>query len=422
MKIALWYNLASGGAKRALHAHVRGLLARGHAVEIWCPPTADRSYLPLADLAPEHVVPLDADIPISRRGLARYTTGYQEVCRRLEAMDRHSRACAEQINAGGFDVFVAHPCTQFRVTSIGRYIQIPKLLYIQEPYRLLYEASPRLPWLAPPAERSWWRSPRYCRRYAHEMMNLQGMRVQAREEVDNAAAYDQRLVNSYFSRESILRAYGQDADVCYLGVDTEMFYDQGREREPFVIGIGAFVPAKNVEFVIEAIATIPSAKRPRLVWIGNFADPDYIGRLESLADKRSVVFEPRASIPDEEIVELLNRASVMAYAPRLEPFGYAPLEANACGLPVVAVAEGGVRETVQEGVNGLLVPPHPAAMGEALLRILGEKNLAATLGRQARRIAEERWSESAALDRIESFLRSATAAGTSSNGTRGGAL
>jgi glycosyltransferase involved in cell wall biosynthesis len=54
---------------------------------------------------------------------------------------------------------------------------------------------------------------------------------------------------------------------------------------------------------------------------------------------------------DENIVELLNRAAVMVYSARLEPFGLAPLEANACATPVVAVAEGGVRESIRNGVN-----------------------------------------------------------------------
>ena len=46
----------------------------------------------------------------------------------------------------------------------------------------------------------------------------------------------------------------------------------------------------------------------------------------------------------------------MIYTPRLEPFGYAPLEANLCGLPVIGIAEGGVRETIIDGINGFLTP------------------------------------------------------------------
>ena len=61
MRVAVWHNLPSGGAKRALRGHVEGLIARGHHVEAWCPPLADRSFIPFEDLIPEHVVPIDYD-------------------------------------------------------------------------------------------------------------------------------------------------------------------------------------------------------------------------------------------------------------------------------------------------------------------------------------------------------------------------
>ena len=58
LRIAVWHNLSSGGAKRVLHDQVRGLAAGGHYVEAWCPPTADQSFLPLSSLIKEHIVPL----------------------------------------------------------------------------------------------------------------------------------------------------------------------------------------------------------------------------------------------------------------------------------------------------------------------------------------------------------------------------
>jgi glycosyltransferase involved in cell wall biosynthesis len=100
---------------------------------------------------------------------------------------------------------------------------------------------------------------------------------------------------------------------------------------------------------------------------------------------------------------VLNEAAVMAYAPRLEPFGYAPLEAAACGLPVVAQAEGGVRETVIDGETGFLVD-NQSELHLALDRILDDDGLARRMGAAARYRAESSWSLSAATDRLESHL------------------
>ena len=88
------------------------------------------------------------------------------------------------------------------------------------------------------------------------------------------------------------------------------------------------------------------------MWIGNVAIPSYLQEMQALAVARDVVFEPKIGITDQEVLDILGRALTVLYAPRLEPFGLAPLEANACSIPVLAVAEGGVRETIIDEVNG----------------------------------------------------------------------
>ena len=113
---------------------------------------------------------------------------------------------------------------------------------------------------------------------------------------------------------------------------------------------------------------------------------------------------------DTELVETLNRATAMVYAPRLEPFGLAPLEANACGLPVVAVAEGGVRETIIDGINGLLVQHEPEAMAQAIHRLMQDNELAAQLAKNGSRIVQEKWSVNAAVERLERQLTQAATA------------
>jgi glycosyltransferase involved in cell wall biosynthesis len=126
--------------------------------------------------------------------------------------------------------------------------------------------------------------------------------------------------------------------------------------------------------------------------------------MKELAKSLAVDFEAKEMVSDDDLIGILNRAAMMVYAPRLEPFGFPPLEANACGLPVVAVAEGGVRETVVDGINGLLVEPDEKAMASAIKRRWDDKNLAYTLGQNGRKLVAEKWSLEASIDRIERRL------------------
>ena len=73
-------------------------------------------------------------------------------------------------------------------------------------------------------------------------------------------------------------------------------------------------------------------------------------------------------------------------------------------MPVIAVAEGGVRETVIDQVNGLLVQHNPASMAAAIDRLRGDPALARQLGVNGRKIAEEKWNLASATGRIEENL------------------
>jgi glycosyltransferase involved in cell wall biosynthesis len=320
----------------------------------------------------------------------------------IEELDAYARQSAAEIERGGFDVLFANSSIDIAVSSIGRYLTIPKVLYLQEPVRYFYEAGPHLPWMALPDQP--WR-PGSAVRALHNSVRMRGWRIQVREEWQNARSYDEILVNSLFSRESVLRAYGLDSKVCYLGVDTTKFVNQHRTREDFVIGVGSISPHKNIRFVIAALSLL-EPPRPRFVWIGNTMDEEHHAELVKLACETGVEFQTKTMVNDETLVELLNRARMLVYAPRLEPFGLAPLEANACGLPVVGVAEGGVRETVVDGVNGLLVNPEPSAMAAAIKELWEDRAKAVRLGQQGSELVAQRWTAAAATERLEARLRS----------------
>jgi len=309
------------------------------------------------------------------------------------------------MNARRFDLLFAASCILYHTPPIGRFVDIPSVLYLQEPNRALYEAQSELPWPALTWSAKDLLAMRFWRHALSHRMQLSRVRVMAREERRSALAFDQVLVNSFFSRESVLRAFGVNSNVCYLGVDTDKFVNLSKKREFFVVFVGALISSKNVEFLVESLSKVPASFRPKLVLIANAINGPYLNSIQELARRTEVVLELKHQISDAEIIDILNRARIMLYAPRLEPFGYAPLEANACGLPVIAVAEGGVRETIQDGVNGILVEHEPESMAAAIERLLFDDELHSRLSTQAENLARTVWSLGPSIDRLERRLK-----------------
>ena len=166
------------------------------------------------------------------------------------------------------------------------------------------------------------------------------------------------------------------------GVDTAHFRPEGptlpRGRFPRRIAVvGRLVERKGVEDVIRALPAVPDTE---LVIAGGpdaaalDADPE-VGRLRAVAAERAVadrvLFLGRQR--REDVPALLRSADVVVCVPWYEPFGIVPLEAMACGVPVVASAVGGLVDTVVDGATGVLVPPRrPDALAQTLRGLLAD--------------------------------------------------
>jgi glycosyltransferase involved in cell wall biosynthesis len=401
LRIAVWHNLPSGGGKRQLYNHVKGLVERGYFVESWCPETADQQFLPLGEIVTENIVPLGVR---SDQFHDAFKTA-ETVNALLQTMEAHCRNCGEEINRKDFDVLFANSCLYLRTTPIAKYVDLPSLAYLNEPYRQFYEALPELPWIASEVSYTPGVSWRSLKDFLFGKNTLDGIRLQARAELEYIRHFDLVLANSVFSRESILRTYNLDSKVCYLGIDTEYYRPTGETKEDYVIGIGTIYHGKGIDRAVKAIATIEKEKRPDLIWIGNGASPHDLKKYDLLARELGVNLIPKIHISDKEVVSLLSKAAAMIYTPRLEPFGLAPLEANSCGTCVVGIAEGGVKETVKDGVNGFLVrEDDPIGLGQLLYRFVDNRQLAHDMGVSAREYVINSWNVRMATDNIEGYL------------------
>lgn len=412
MKIAVWHNLFSGGAKRALHMHVKGLHERGHKIHVFSTTLSDRRYCPLTPFAEaETLLPMPAAVPDRRRHWLLNNGFHSNIAedriQKVIQAKRHAQECGQIINRSNCDVLFANSCHSTYNSPIGTTVELPSLSYLQEPYRPLYEASPRLPWVLPDSPSAHPRNPlKRLKERSRQWMDNYSHRLQLSEELNWAHSYSRILCNSQYSRESILRAYHIDPKVCYLGIDSEAFRPRATTKEPFVLCVGSIHYTKRLDAAIRTIASIAENSRPTLVLVGNFAEDYYKQYLLDLAGKLKVKIQHQVLLSDEELQSTMSRAACFLYTSHLEPFGLTPLEANACGTAVVAIGEGGVRETIIPEVNGYLsLDCDYPVLAEYVLKLTQNLDHAASMGAQARQHVVRNWSIQDAVDRLEQHLQ-----------------
>lgn len=405
MKIAVWHNLHSGGGSRALQYHIQGLVSAGHEVEIWADAPDANGFMKLPASVKLHHVPLKyMEAKPSLKG--KLNSLFFKKDSNMISMEKHCQQCANEINYGGFDVLFANSCHYYGVPFIGQFLSMPKILYLGEPNRYLYEAMPEQIWEAPVQNLSKL-SVKFWVYLFSDTWRANKFRVYVREERKNFKAFDKVLVNSYFSMESCKRAYGLPSEVCYLGIDETLFKPvKSSPTKPYIVGLGGFYAHKNPELAINAIGQLEKGNRPKLLWVGNMVDDEYWDEMVAFARSLDVVLEVRKMVTDAQLIELLSGAVCMIYSSNLEPFGFAPLEANACGTPVIAVAEGGVRETIIHGKNGFLANPNPQEIAHYIQQLNENQELRQEMISFAINNVQQNWSLAQCSERINAAIKS----------------
>lgn len=175
------------------------------------------------------------------------------------------------------------------------------------------------------------------------------------------------------------------------------------EDGPIILQLGRIVPRKGVDNVIRGLARLRRGHgiAARLLIVGGeSATPDpratpEIGRLREVARSEGVADAVTfvGSRGRDALRDYYGAADVFVTTPWYEPFGITPVEAAACGVPVVGAAVGGIKSTVVDGETGYLVPPRdPEALADRLAHLIRDPGLLRRFGRQAARRAVEQFT------------------------------
>jgi glycosyltransferase involved in cell wall biosynthesis len=210
-------------------------------------------------------------------------------------------------------------------------------------------------------------------------------------------------------------------DIVPSGVDIDLFRPKGpvaeRSGRHRLLAVGRLVERKGVADAIAAVRRLPEvelliAGGPHRAALD--ADPEAV-RLARLADEYGVADRVRliGRVTHEDLPALLRSADAVVCLPWYEPFGIVPLEAMACGVPVVGSAVGGLLDTVIDGVTGVLLPPRDAdAAADALARLLADDGARRAMGRAgAERVRAHYTWDRVAASVERSYLRSMAGTG-----------
>jgi glycosyltransferase involved in cell wall biosynthesis len=205
----------------------------------------------------------------------------------------------------------------------------------------------------------------------------------ARWDRATASRANRYVAISHYVAGRIRRYYNREATVVYPPVDTDFFHPDSSRPERFALVVSALVPYKRLDV---AIAACRHARIP----LNIVGDGPERAALERAANG-TVRFLGRVS--DDDVRDLYRRAAV-TLLPGEEDFGIVPLEAQACGRPVVAFARGGALETVRDGETGRLVDDQsPEAFGAAIADVVERRFDVGTIRAHAERFSRARFGD-----------------------------
>ncbi len=199
----------------------------------------------------------------------------------------------------------------------------------------------------------------------------------------SAAGVDHFVANSRFVARRILKSYRREAEVIYPPVDVAFFHpSEGGTREDYYVAVGRLMHYKRTDLLLETFSRMPQR---RLLIVGT---GPLLARLRSEAPSN---VELVGALSAEALRERLQHARAFIF-PVVEDFGIAPVEALACGTPVIALRRGGAAETVlgleAEAPTGVFFDEQSPEALEAAIQAF-EANASRITAQACRRRAEE---------------------------------
>lgn len=388
MKIAIYHNLPSGGALFHLSAVVHALKKSGHILHFFAPSCAERDFFSFMDVVDEHhSFPRELWKPkIPWLNPFFYKKYLKDVIQQDEEI-------AHVINKGNYDAIYIGQCRIWTEPPLLQFLNknIKKIIYCQEPKRSFYEKR----FLDQIKAWPWWK----------KLWRLPTIEWMKQIQYNSISKADLVLCNSEFSKRNISDAYhGIEAKVSYIGIDTKEFHPSKQPKKNTLVSVGALDPSKNHNMVIEVAGLTPNQQKFDVILVTDRSYGNTADQLKKRAKELNVNLDIRVRVPTSELSQIYRESFAVIYCPLMEPFGIVSIEAQASGTPVLGRNEGGVKETLIDGVGGYKLFDDPQEYAKHIENWLKDSNEYHNICEMSRTHIEKNWDKEKLLAKTISHI------------------
>lgn len=387
MKIALYYNLPAGGAKRYIFEMVKRLSEK-HTIDVYTLSSSDRKFCDLDTYSKNIFVYDHSNYELLKFPFSRLNWIIQLL--NVIKMENTLKKIASKITNGKYDLVFMPTCLCTEIPLIIKYLEIPVIYSarsISHPNEV-FEKRNKLSF-----QRIIFR--KIFPDLGQKLYNF----ILDGKKKDNINRADLVLTVSNYVKEHLEINYKISAKVHYPGVDYEKFISmESVKKEHMVLSIGALRPNKAHDFVIKCVSLIDEKIRPCVGIAYNEGSEDEKEYLIKLAERENVKLR---LFRNQDVVEIYNKSKLVIFASFFEGLGLVALESMSCGTPVIGVKEGGIRESIIHEKTGLLLERDQQKFAEGIKYLLENEDVAKKYGEQGRKYVAGNWSWKKSAEEME---------------------
>lgn len=335
MKIAVVDNLPVGGAKRVVFEQIK-YLSQKHTIDYY---------------SNEFINSFPFSQVCGRIFQYRFNQivkhGYFRFLTELDWLTRGAKTyweVASKINQSDAQLILVHPCSLTQAPMLIPWLTKPVVYFAEEWFRLEYEPSLQ-PWSEIRGYKKW-----------YERLRRE---IAARIDRVGVSRSSKIITTSEFNLKHIQNAYQKSAEVLPLGVDTAVFKPAASKEKKYFLFVGSRNHLDGYDLLQEARSLAPA----------------------NLVVKDVGCSGNHFALDDQELAKMYQGAVATLCLAHQEPFGLVALESMACGTPVIAVNEGGYRETVVNNLTGVLIEREPEKLYLAMKLFSQDAKLRLNLGK-----------------------------------------